>query len=271
MRIFSLITTLATLATFVAGLSLPRQDDCGFEAGCGLSQLSKREFTVDHAARSPQGLTNAELIRRGLPLKNPIMRRGTPVRRNSPSGTPSKTVQRGKIRVRKESDNEVLGYVSATTYQHAQFLYGHVDSALIVSFETGAGDSDTKLNLAIENADIQGFALGLVEGRDNVDSVLAAGSYQYTYLAGTKQTPPGSPPLVVGNSYGSTRASESALWNWVRKTQSLTLHWVNPDGSYPTVHIFAQGVAIYVGGDPAAFNHKYQSPVTNIVFEFVPL
>ena len=56
MRIFSLIPVLAALATTVAGVSLPRQDE--------------------RAARTVPGLTNAELARRGLPPKDPIMRRG---------------------------------------------------------------------------------------------------------------------------------------------------------------------------------------------------
>ena len=78
MRIFSLIPAVAALVTTVAGVALPRQGDCGFEIGCDLAQsTSKRDFSGKHAARNDLGLTNAELLRRGLPLKNPIMRRGT--------------------------------------------------------------------------------------------------------------------------------------------------------------------------------------------------
>ena len=78
MRIFSLLPALAALATAVAGVALPRQDgDCGFEVGCELAQsASKRDFSPAHAARTVPGVTNAELARRGLPFKNPIMRRG---------------------------------------------------------------------------------------------------------------------------------------------------------------------------------------------------
>ena len=36
---------------------------------------SKRDF-LEHPSRDVQGLTNAELLRRGLPVKNPVLRRG---------------------------------------------------------------------------------------------------------------------------------------------------------------------------------------------------
>ena len=78
MRIFSFIPALAILVTAVAGVSLPRQDDnCGSEIGCELAQsVTKRDISGEHAARTVPGLTNAELARRGLPLKDPIMKRG---------------------------------------------------------------------------------------------------------------------------------------------------------------------------------------------------
>ena len=78
MRIFSFITALAALSTAVVGATLPREDNCGFEIGCELARLaSKRDFSGEHATSTVRGLTNAALLRRGLPLKNPIMRRGT--------------------------------------------------------------------------------------------------------------------------------------------------------------------------------------------------
>ena len=77
MRTFALIPVLAALVTAVAGVALPRADDCGFEMGCDLGQsVSRRDFSGERVARTIPGLTNAELLRRGLPLKDPIMRRG---------------------------------------------------------------------------------------------------------------------------------------------------------------------------------------------------
>ena len=77
MRLSSLISSLAILATAVAGVSLPRQDDnCGSEIGCELAQSVKRDLSHELPARTVPGLTNAELARRGLPFKDPIVRRG---------------------------------------------------------------------------------------------------------------------------------------------------------------------------------------------------
>ena len=77
MRIFSFIPALAALATAVVGVALPGQGDCSFETAC--EPASKRGFSGEHAARNDPGLTNAALLRRGLPIKKPIMksRRGT--------------------------------------------------------------------------------------------------------------------------------------------------------------------------------------------------
>jgi len=78
MRVFSLIPALAVIVTAVAGSALPREANCGTEAGCEAARFasSKRDF-FEHPTRAVHGLTNAALLRRGLPLKSPIMRRGT--------------------------------------------------------------------------------------------------------------------------------------------------------------------------------------------------
>jgi hypothetical protein len=59
MRIFAFISVLAAIATTVAG-AVP----------------AKRDFSAQRFSRTDHGVTNAELLRRGLPLKDPIIRRG---------------------------------------------------------------------------------------------------------------------------------------------------------------------------------------------------
>jgi hypothetical protein len=274
MRIFAIIPALAVLATAVSGLSLPRQDNCGYEVGCDLaSQMTKREFSGELPARDLLGWTNAELLRRGLPLKDPIMKRGSPVRRNSPSGRPNTNTKkhRGAIKVKKASNHQTLGYVSKFALNKQQYVYGGADTALIVDFETDWSGSGSELNILPENADVPGFFAGLVEGRDNANSVLSKGSFQYAYIAGTKQTAPGACPAIVGNTYNPTRTSESAVWTYNHGTGALTPYWVNPDKSIPKLCYFAQGTALYVGGDSAAFLAHYPAPITDIEFEFVPI
>ena len=59
MQIFALIPVLAAIATTVAG-AVP----------------AKRDFFSQRFSCTDQGVTNAELLRRGLPFKDPIIRRG---------------------------------------------------------------------------------------------------------------------------------------------------------------------------------------------------
>ena len=74
MRISSFIPTLAVLVTAVVGAALPTDDSCGSELGC--ARLAHKRHFVDHSGRNIRGLTNAQLIRRGLPLNPPVLRRG---------------------------------------------------------------------------------------------------------------------------------------------------------------------------------------------------
>jgi len=79
MRIFSFIPAFAVLATALTGAALPvepGQDNCGYEVGCALAQPAAKRGFFEYPTRTVRGLTNAALLRRGLPLNKPIMRRG---------------------------------------------------------------------------------------------------------------------------------------------------------------------------------------------------
>ena len=73
MRILSFIPALAVLVTAVAGAALPAGDKCGSEIECITAQSAAKR---DLSELDIRGLTNAERLRRGLPLKSPILRRG---------------------------------------------------------------------------------------------------------------------------------------------------------------------------------------------------
>lgn len=78
MRIFSFIPPLAVFVTAVTGAALPVepiQDDCGYKVGCELAQLAVKRDLFEYPTRTIRGLTDAALLRRGLSLNNPIMRR----------------------------------------------------------------------------------------------------------------------------------------------------------------------------------------------------
>jgi hypothetical protein len=175
MRLFSLIPTLAILVAAVAGAALPRDvktDNCGAEAGCEYSGLNLKRDIFEHPSRTVNELTNAELLRRGLPLNNPVMRRGayvavcvaspnltnvylpgTPVRRHRPSAAPEhgKKHHRGLIMIRSQSDNSILGYVSRDPTSSAQYRAdSNRDNALVVNFKTGSSGSGTQINITPE-------------------------------------------------------------------------------------------------------------------------
>lgn len=73
MRILSFIPTLAALVAAVAGAALPTGDKCGSEIECNPAHLAAKR---DLSELDIRDLTNAERLRRGLPLKSPILRRG---------------------------------------------------------------------------------------------------------------------------------------------------------------------------------------------------
>ena len=77
MRIFSFIPALVAFITAVAGAPCPGPPvvaGCGFEGGCEVANLATKRNFFEHPVRTVHGLTNVELLRRGLPLKHPIMK-----------------------------------------------------------------------------------------------------------------------------------------------------------------------------------------------------
>ena len=174
------------------------------------------------------------------------------------------------IDVHRASDGTVLGFLSRNTFGggSAQSTFdSNVANALVVNFTLDGVTSASGINLLTENSSTPAFAyLGLVQGRDDTDSILQAGSFHYAYVANTNQTPPNSTPQTVGNAYtaatGRSRTSESGVWNVDVVTGVLGLVWTNPDGSTPPLALFLQSNALYVGGDQGAFNNRFPAPVT---------
>ena len=73
MRIFSLISVLAAIATAVAGGALPRADNCASEMGCAVVQsAAKRDVSGQRFSRTVRGVTNAAL----KDLEDPVTQRG---------------------------------------------------------------------------------------------------------------------------------------------------------------------------------------------------
>lgn len=78
MRIFALIPVLAAFVTAIAGAAIPADASCSseFDLGCVPGQLANKRYFAEHPTRTVGSFTNAELLRRGLPLNRPVLRRG---------------------------------------------------------------------------------------------------------------------------------------------------------------------------------------------------
>ncbi|KAG8910074.1 hypothetical protein FRC01_006561, partial [Tulasnella sp. 417] len=94
---------------------------------------------------------------------------------------------------------------------------------------------------------------------------LSPGSFNYAYITGTTQTPPGSPPSTEDNNNSFTTAttiperSESAVWKFNPGTQDLSAQWINTDGSRPKTHLvyYAPDNVLIITGDVAAFQRNF--------------
>jgi len=288
MRIFAFIPVLAALVTAVAGASACKNTEMGCSNGNNNNNGNgnngnkpdpdphgpKRDF-AELPSRDGHGLSNAELLRRGLPLKGPVMRRGTPVRRTNPSAVPVPMTHTGVVQV-LDSSNNVLGYIAKDLGNAgAQYVYNpSITNALAVTFQTDQTGSGTQLDINAVNSNPSWPFLGLVQGREDTDSNLSPGSYEYLYLAGVANpgTQPGDSPQSISNSYfiGAPRTAETAVWTFDITTGVLTPQWINTDGSSPAEQFFTQSTGLYVGGSQDAFHSRFPAPVTAISFKFIP-
>ncbi|KAL0933748.1 copper radical oxidase (WSC domain-containing protein) [Colletotrichum truncatum] len=181
--------------------------------------------------------------------------------------TKSQTVtMRGIIQAINRDNSQVIGYMSKTPFEGGQTRYDvNEANALIVTFQVPTGSTLPSKQLQIAMGDNTSpqpnTILGLLQGRDDANSVLSAGSFHYTYIGGTNPTPKGSPPVTVGNAYttgtGQSRTSESDVWVYDPTTNEITATWINPDGTF------------YTGGDRAAFLRRYPAAIMPLTFKFI--
>lgn len=145
--------------------------------------------------------------------------------------------KQGIVQVTNAANGAVLGYISKNSFSGAQYRYqpNEVD-AMAISFDAPQGaTSVTQARITSLNADTGFPLLGLIQGRDNTNSDIAAGSFHYGYFGGTNGVAPGTTPQNVGNSYttasGKQRTSESDVWTIDLVTGAVTAQWINSDGS----------------------------------------
>ncbi|KAH8814554.1 hypothetical protein DL96DRAFT_416441 [Flagelloscypha sp. PMI_526] len=240
---------------------------------CGASSTpDRREFPS--VAPPAKRMTNAERLARGLPLNKP-QARATRTSRSSPSDLPPVPYS-GIIEVHNADNGNLIGYISKNLVNGgAQFGYDpSIANALLVSFELPAGATSGSPQIHNLNSNPDWPLLGLVQGRDDTDSNVKPGSYQYLYIGGVANpgTQPGDGPTLIDNSYfiGAARTAETSVWTFDAATGSLTLTWVNEDGTLPDLQVWTQSTGLYAGGDKAAFVARYPAPATSVTYKFVP-
>ncbi|KAH8806648.1 hypothetical protein DL96DRAFT_1822538 [Flagelloscypha sp. PMI_526] len=209
-------------------------------------------------------LTNAQRLRRGLPLKKPVLRHpcrcfllaavpnvltssAARTRRDpAPSAIPPPSY--GLIQVIKQGNNPTSGYLS---------LDGKVkdiNSAAKFTFIGGSGDG---LALTCENCG--GQFLGISSPTKPTLSLHAAGDYLV------------APSLLDGDDLSSGK--QVHVWSFNSVTNDVSMHWANPDGTSSSNQGVSRGGAwLYISGDPARFNsYITYGSAYSVDLKFVPV
>ncbi|KAG9108580.1 hypothetical protein FRC07_008430 [Ceratobasidium sp. 392] len=252
------------------------------------SPLTPRQFrsinpdpSVVHGAQKRSGVstpafvwanTNAKRFAAGLPPLAPRTNR-----RHPQSGPPGHLGTRVQAAPRAQTSpkppvnqqcNIFTTYANGTAVgflsrewnvfgEYFTFVPAQGPGALLVRF-TYSPDSPSQLDFTAVNAPnttypFFGGIVGFASDSDN----FSPDSFNYAYLGGTTQTPPGSPAVPPeggsANSFsdvtGIPVSVKSSLWTYDPATQAITPQWINTDGSAPATFIeFVQGVIILTGG-----------------------
>ncbi|TFL01102.1 hypothetical protein BDV98DRAFT_530488 [Pterulicium gracile] len=298
MRLLSLLSVAAAVVSATAAATIEGATPTGTSTieiqhltdGCEAAEIPCEVLAAAEIADQspapeviPRHLSNAQRLARRLPLKAPHRRSAHRRHEDLPAPAGPSTVPeptntfRGVIQAVNADTGVVVGYLSRSSFSGAQYRYQDLASAMIVSFKMPLGSiKGERMEVVSENSDITMFEyLSLVQGRDNTDGNLAEGSFHYAYLSASESTPAGSPGQSVGNGYTSAtntaRLAQSSVWFYDANTGDFEPQWINLDGSIAPTTVFTQSTALYVGGDVGAFVSRYPSPVTKLVFKFVPL
>lgn len=287
MKLFTLILPLLTAVALVPTVvSRPLNTDS--ETDPALLGKLRSVGQASHVSPKPVELdTNAKRFARGLPPLPPSKSRrnkGSPVRRTGASPLPPVTCTScsGVIRVYNRDTGSPLGYVSkigsgGATAQTYQYQTDQDINTLRVHFTLPSGTTGTVSNLDIvtdnsilPNANAAKY-LGFTMWDDY--TVKDGTGPGFVFMAGTSQTPAGSPPQSGANTWvGSAAKVESAVWTVDVSTWSLKPTWVNPDNSISGGWLFSENEQILYGYPVyRASTDPNWTPVRyNLSFKFVP-
>lgn len=249
--------------------------------------------TLTHVRRVPQVetryITNAERLRRGLPLNPPVRRTPRPPPKSphqphnpKPSSVPSvpsapSKPQNGFLEIYDSSSGDLVGFVARSFNEFGEYqVTTNLGDALAVEIDTGKASSGFT-NIATTNGPDDKFPFfGAITGFGNDSPNLGLHHANYVYLGGVVETGLHSLPTLGENSFTSVtnipQQIESAIWAY-SSDGSITAHWTNTDSSTPQmfpgiVRENGEEILVYTG-DPDAFRGEFL-PVQIIKFRFVP-
>lgn len=207
--------------------------------------LSRREYAPSPAPT--KRITNAERLRRHLPLLPPTRRTGA----LSPRASCVPLADgRGTIQVRRASNGNVLGYIrKAFDGQNSYTFSSNVLDALTVKLSSTSISSGAQEISAVAGPDPAHPLIGAVGGSGGYN--FNPGQLGYAYLSGTGHTPANSPPSSTAGhsiqSLGYNAPAESTIWFVDCLTLDITAQWTNADGSRPATSLFYDPPVDFVG------------------------
>ncbi|KAG9108579.1 hypothetical protein FRC07_008429 [Ceratobasidium sp. 392] len=235
--------------------------------------------------------TNAKRFAKGLPPLAPRTRRrhpqrgaphrlGTRVQAAPRAQTSPTPPENQKCNILVKTGDATLGYITPsfnTFGEYGTFQPGPA-GALEISFSYSP-DSPSQLDFLATNGPSSTYPyMGAVMGYASDSDNFSQGSYNYAYVAGTQQTPSGSPPVVGDSSFGTATGIpgdyESAIWTYDPATQAISAQWINTDGSAPGTHLLYANDgndAILLTGDPATLNETFGTDYPEVTFACVPV
>ncbi|KAI0634598.1 hypothetical protein C8Q77DRAFT_768669 [Trametes polyzona] len=234
-------------------------------------------FSVDVAHASPASrreATNAERLARGLtPARPRRLYNGsrTNVARAAPSGVPG-TVFTGSLGIFPAG-------TSTTTVRKREDAIGFLGAYGVVApggaswqYQYTRPDSDDTL-LELNHPGTP-YRLSGVAIRTGPQVTLGPGNTYYLQLQNSRaHTAAGSSTSTYVYDTYAIGYAQTTIFTVDSATGKLTVHWVNPDGSVPTVYTVLSGTALYVTGDLTALQQQLGSsaPLTPVdIFFDVP-
>ncbi|KAF8192686.1 hypothetical protein K438DRAFT_1762032 [Mycena galopus ATCC 62051] len=268
-----------------SGLVARGSAQCTSEHSCEPASYAKRD--IDTWKNKARDLSNAERVRRRLPLKSPVRRDSASkaIRAARSQTSPLPLVPYSGV-IQVFSGVMSLGYVAPDPNYWTPLLTPDITAALQVSFQLAQGStSGSQLDFTEPN-DSRGSLFGLVVGRDSTSADIATGSFNIQYLhllfppnlrsqlilhstAGAGSTP-AETPSYFSISSGLDKQSETSVWSVDLISGAVSAQWINSDGSSPATVMFVQSNHLYVGGDPNAFEARFPAPVTAVTLQFIP-